>query len=273
MTSARKTRAAPVTELAEIAAWRDIFEAVPAKLAAAQGIAVSEVNGVFCTAVEAMPEALMVNRAVGFGIGVEGTEETLADISVFFASRNLRFALALAPGAQPRQTVDWLSARRFEAGYAWAKFVRPGGAAPAAGPLSVERAGPDRAEVFGRVVAEGYGGLPGFFAEWAAALVGRPGWRCYLALDGNEPAAAAALYSSGRAGWLGLMAALPEHRGKGAQRSLMAARIRDAAALGCDVVITETGEQVEGRPDFSYRNILRAGFRLEYVRPNWVSPR
>ena len=36
---------------------------------------------------------------------------------------------------------------------------------------------------------------------------------------------------------------------------------------------TETGEHVEGKPDQSYRNILRAGFREAYLRPNWLSPR
>jgi hypothetical protein len=28
---------------------------------------------------------------------------------------------------------------------------------------------------------------------------------------------------------------------------------------------------VEGRPEHSYRNILRAGFEPAYVRPNYVS--
>ena len=210
-----------VTERAEIDAWRDLFQAAPAELAAEHGIAVGEVDGVVCTAVAAMPGAFMVNRAVGFGVASEGTEGTLEGIRAFFASRGLRFALPLAPAARPADATDWLSARRFETGYGWAKFLR---------------------------------------------------WHCYLALDRNEPVAGAAMYVSGRAGWFGLTAALPEHRGKGAQRSLMAARIRDAAALGCDVVVTETGEQVEGKPNFSYRNILRAGFTFEYVRPNYVSP-
>jgi hypothetical protein len=35
---------------------------------------------------------------------------------------------------------------------------------------------------------------------------------------------------------------------------------------------TETGERVVGRPSNSYRNIMRAGFRPAYVRPNFVSP-
>jgi hypothetical protein len=51
----------------------------------------------------------------------------------------------------------------------------------------------------------------------------------------------------------------------------MAARIGAARAAGAAVIVTETGETVEGRPANSYRNILRAGFEPAYVRPNYVS--
>ncbi len=70
--------------------------------------------------------------------------------------------------------------------------------------------------------------------------------------------------------YLGLAGTLPEHRGKGAQNVLLAARIRRAAELGCDLVITETGERREDRPSGSYRNILRAGFREDIVTANWL---
>jgi hypothetical protein len=51
----------------------------------------------------------------------------------------------------------------------------------------------------------------------------------------------------------------------------MAARIAEARAAGAAVVVTETGETIEGRPANSYHNILRAGFEPAYVRPNYVS--
>jgi len=37
--------------------------------------------------------------------------------------------------------------------------------------------------------------------------------------------------------------------------------------------VTETGERVPDRPSASYRNILRAGFREEFVVKNWLMPR
>ena len=51
----------------------------------------------------------------------------------------------------------------------------------------------------------------------------------------------------------------------------MNARIEAAAARGCSVVVTETGEPRDGRPGASYRNIVRAGFEAVYVRQNYLS--
>jgi hypothetical protein len=47
-------------------------------------------------------------------------------------------------------------------------------------------------------------------------------------------------------------------------------RIRTAAELGCDIVITETGERRGDRPSNSYRNILRAGFTEHATTANWL---
>ena len=51
----------------------------------------------------------------------------------------------------------------------------------------------------------------------------------------------------------------------------MCATYRAAAEAGCEVVVTETGEPVEGLANGSYRNIVRAGFEPLYVRPNYLS--
>jgi GNAT superfamily N-acetyltransferase len=96
------------------------------------------------------------------------------------------------------------------------------------------------------------------------------GWTCLLALDGDEPAGAAGLYAAGGAAYLGLAGTLPEHRGKGAQNALLAARIRRAAELGCDLLTTETGERRDDRPSNSYRNILRAGFTEQAATAHWL---
>lgn len=79
------------------------------------------------------------------------------------------------------------------------------------------------------------------------------------------------MFVGSRVGWLGIAATLPEYRRRGAQSALLAARIRAAGGSGCELVVTETGALVDGKPSNSYRNILRAGFELDYVRANYLS--
>ena len=79
----------------------------------------------------------------------------------------------------------------------------------------------------------------------------RQGWHCFVAYDGDEAAGAAALFAQGGVGWLGAAGTREEHRGKGAQTALLAARIRRAHELGLDAVATETGERSPGRPNAS----------------------
>ena len=132
-------------------------------------------------------------------------------------------------------------------------------------------ADPSLAPAFGAIAAEAFG-LPPELAAWFAALPGRPGWSCLVALDGEEPVAAGALYAAGGAGWLALGATRPMHRGRGAQPALIAARIRRAADLGCRLVVAETGAAGPDGPGPSYRNILDAGFTEAWDRPNLRSP-
>jgi hypothetical protein len=59
--------------------------------------------------------------------------------------------------------------------------------------------------------------------------------------------------------------------GHGAQGALLALRLREAAARGARIAVTETGERLPDRPSASYRNILRAGFEEMYLRQNYMS--
>jgi GNAT superfamily N-acetyltransferase len=172
----------------------------------------------------------------------------------------------------PQDDAPDLAARGYTEGYAWMKFERdadPGASAPT--DLRIEQVGPAGAFHFASVVAGGFG-MPPAMARWLAALPGRPGWHCLVAYDGDTPVGGGALFVAGETGWLGLGATLPEARGRGAQSAILAERIALAARAGCTTVTTETGVRQEGRPERSYRNILRAGFREAYVRPNWVRP-
>jgi GNAT superfamily N-acetyltransferase len=111
--------------------------------------------------------------------------------------------------------------------------------------------------------------LPGELADWFAALAGRPPWHCLGAYDGRDLVATGSLYVHEQSGWLTWGATDPAHRGRRAQKALLAARVELARRLGLVLLVTETGEQRAGLPDASYRNILGAGFRPVYTRPFW----
>lgn len=100
--------------------------------------------------------------------------------------------------------------------------------------------------------------------------IGRPGWRHYLAFDGDQAVATGALNLRDHIGWLGVGSTLPSHRRRGAQGALMARRVRDGISLGCRWLVTETGEDLPARPNPSYHNMLRTGFTLAYQRLNYV---
>ena len=91
-----------------------------------------------------------------------------------------------------------------------------------------------------------------------------------MALAGDLAVAGAALGYSGGIGWLGIGATRPEHRQKGAQSALLAARIEAGRARGAEGFTTETGRPLPGEAGPSFANIQRAGFRIAYDRPNWA---
>jgi GNAT superfamily N-acetyltransferase len=233
---------------------------------------VRTVAGAVCTAVAAARGNTMINRVTGLGLHRAPSETDLDEIDAFFRAAGTRYAIAVSPFAAPGLR-EQLEARGFEEGYAWTKFRRGVEPAPQAETeLRVEEIGPDHGDAFGSVVARGYG-IPAAAAGWLRAATTAPGFRVFLAFDGDEAAGSAALFVGEGIGWLGLTATVPEHRRKGAQGALLAARIRAAADAGVTEVATETGERVEGRPSNSYRNLLRTGFEEQYVRPNYLSPR
>jgi GNAT superfamily N-acetyltransferase len=220
---------------------------------------------------DAAPESPMLNRILGLGVDEPATEAQL-DEALAAMGDDVACYVTVAPGARPPAIPQWLAARGLVPGWGWMTFRR--GPEPVAGPqttLAIAPVGAAEADAFGRIVAAGFG-LPSEAAAWIAGAH-RLGWECRLALDGDEPVAAAAAFLADGAAYLGLAATLPDHRGKGAQAALLAARIEHARGAGCDVVVTETGERREGFPSGSYRNILRAGFRETEVRANWLRGR
>jgi GNAT superfamily N-acetyltransferase len=239
-------------ERAEIEAYVDAFRASP-ELAD-----VAEIGGAICTVFHKLDERSF-NRVLGLS-----STDALDEIAAFFGDEP--WWVSDSHGLGPE-----LEERGFERDYSWMKFSRGTGPRQAQSDLTVRRVAEDRIEDFAGVVVGGFG-MPDWCKPLAANVVGRPGWSCYVAYDGERPAGAGALFVHEGVGWLGLGATLPEFRGRGAQSAILADRIEDARKQGCRRITTETGERTNDRPSNSYRNILRAGFREAGVRPNYRAP-
>lgn len=216
------------------------------------------------------PDVPMVNRVVGLGVEAPATADLLNEVVTGMAG--LTHYVAVAPDAGPAALTGWLSARGYEPGWGWMLFTRPA-AGPPPGSAGVEVVGVDGAteEAFRSILAQSYG-LSQATAD-ALPIVGNAAWTCLVALVDGVPAGTGAVYVLERAAYLGFAATLPEHRGRGAQSALLASRIALARDLGCDLVVTETGERLPDRPSASYRNILRAGFHEAHVVANWLRRR
>lgn len=228
-----------------------------------------DLDGATVLCVPAAPDAAMLNRIVGLGIDRPATEEDV-DQALAAIGPGVSFYAAVAPATRPAELPQWLRARGLNPGWGWMIFRRGVEDPPAAQTALrlVDVNTPQERAAFARVARTSYG-LPEAI-EPTLASVSDNGWHCFLALDGDDPAGAAALFVTDSTGYLGLAGTLPEHRGQGAQSALLAARIRRARELGCELVVTETGERREDRPSNSYRNILRAGFTEVAVTANWV---
>jgi len=249
----------------------DMYAAAPAAL----GLRVETVAGAMLLLAPRIP-ASYFNRAIGLGVFEPATEAGLdAIVERFRAAGVADYWLHLSPVAEPARLADWLAARGFAppARRTWAKFLRgpePYPAGPSA--LSVRRAEPRDAAAIAQTVCAAFG-MPSTLAPWFATLVGRPGWRFVVAEAGGEIAATGAAFIDGATAWLGVGATQSEHRNRGAQTALLAARIALAAESGCTLLATETGESIAGETNPSLNNIRRAGFVQVCSRLNFAAKR
>jgi GNAT superfamily N-acetyltransferase len=249
--------------------WGDLWRGAPPAVAAEHGIELRSFGPVQATLVRALASVRAMNLVLGAG---EADPAQLAAALDWVQVQGIDAYVPVTPGLPGSAGAEeLLRARGYELGYGWMKFVRgvePPAQADPAGVEVVELGDGDGA-VLGRIVSAGFG-LPPWMGALFEGVCGADGWRCYAALLDGEPVAAATLRVDGAIAECGAAATLEAARGHGCQMALLHRRIRDAAAVGCSTLFVETGERTEDRPSASYRNILRAGFREAYVRPNWV---
>jgi GNAT superfamily N-acetyltransferase len=254
--------------------WREIFASAPAGLAAEHGLELETFGPVQATVARGMAGFPMMNLVLGAGEPQSVSGGYLEAALTWAAGRGARGYVPVTPGAPEAEAAEgWLEAHGYERAYGWMKFLRdahPPRFDEPAGVEVVELVGPDEAP-FATIAAIGFG-LPAWASSLFAGLPGRAGWRCYVARVDGEPQACGAMLVEDGIAEFGIGATLEDARGRGCQTALLRRRILDAAEAGCETLFVETGERAPGRPSASYRNILRAGFKEAYARPNWQRP-
>jgi hypothetical protein len=259
-------------EASERDAGADFWAAAPEVVRARFGLEHRRLGDAALLLAPGLDGSLMFNRLLGWGSGPRSREADIDDGIAAFGGAGVRtWAVQIAPGLADLAA---LAATRGLVPHprAWVRFARgPEAPAAVATTLVVRPVEAREAAAFGATLVRGFG-MPEALAPWAAALVGRDGWRCFLAWDGPAPVGTGALRLGDGLGWLGFGATLREARGRGGQGAMLAARIAAGLAAGCRGFVTETGRPLPGEDAPSLRNIERAGFRQVYERPNLWRP-
>ena len=253
-------------EFTEGAAYVDMFRAAPTSL----GLECESSDlGVALFAPKL--DVLLMNRVLAVGLRGPASRPFLDKAIARYRETGVRnFGVQLSPEAQPPALSRWLEQYNLHPRDNWTKVYRDQTpTVEAATDLRIDSVSTSGAERFGSVACEGFR-MPPSLIPMMAAAVGRPGWHHYMAWDGDMPAATAALFVQGEVGWLGVAATLPAFRRRGAQGALMIRRIADGRRLGCRWFVTETGQALPDKPNPSFNNMLRTGFRVAYHRPNYM---
>jgi len=258
-------------ERAEIEASVDLCRSAAPEIVEQTGIAVRELDDGIVLAATRL-DVLALNRAVGVGLGGRPSDAALKQmVEAFESVGSPRFFVQVPPTAGtsdlgPR--LEELGIRHFNN---WMRLRRDLEDLPEARPSSVvvRQIGPEAADTFSGIVAAAFG-YPPTIAPLTGCVIGRAGWRHYMAFEDEEPIGTAAMLIEGEAAWFGFAATAAEHRGRGAQTALVVRRLQDAAREGCKWVSVETAEQTPEREAPSFRNLSRLGFSVAYTRPNYL---
>lgn len=255
--------------------WRELWETAAPDAIEERGIELETFGPIQATIVADLSECQAMNLVLGADEPGAADEGHLEEAIDWVESFEVDYYVPLTPVAEGAAAAeDWLNRSGFERASRTIKFVRD--ASPPRLPeppgVTVYEVEQDEGEGMATIAAEGFE-LPPWAATFFFDLPGRPGWRCYVAVIDGISQACGAMFMHERIAEFGVAATLESARGRGCQTALLRRRILDAIDAGCHTLFVEAGERNPDPPAVSYRNIVRAGFKAAYVRPNWQPPR
>lgn len=253
--------------------WRGLWDTAVEDAVVDLGIDMVQFGPVAAAVVVEEPEDLALNFILGAAASGAMGDGYLPAAVQWMEHHDVDFRIVLSPELPEAEAAEeWLRDRKYRLMEGPTRLLRDGSPPrfrPPPGIDIYERVDPWEDEGFGDPLAESLG-----FANWAATffldLPGTDGWRCYCAVDGDEPLAYVVMLIDGEVAVLALASRL-SHRvsrrdGVG-QDAVLHRCISDAVAAGCKTLaVAEAGYE----PAVADReSLLRAGFGEGFRSFTW----
>jgi hypothetical protein len=219
--------------------WQGLWDTACEDAVVDLGIDMIQLGPVTAAIVAEEPSELALNFILGAGAAGAMENGYLAAAVTWMDRHDVDFRVPLWAGLPEREPAEeWLRSQNYSLADGPAKLLRDGSPPGFPSPPGIdvyERVDPGEDEGFSDPLAESFG-----FAGWAATfffdLPGTPDWRCYVAVDGDEPLAYVAMRQHGGVAVLAL-ASRPGRQDEGlGQAAVLHRCIADAAAAGSDLI-------------------------------------
>jgi hypothetical protein len=250
--------------------WRGLWDTAVEDAVVDLGIDMVRFGPVAAAVVAEEPGELALNFILGAAAPGALEDGYLPAAVQWMERHDVDYRVALAPGLpEAAAAEDWLRQHRYRLVDGPARLLRDGSPPSFSPPPGIdiyERVDPWEDEGFGDALAESLG-----FANWAATfffdLPGTEGWRCYCAVDRDEPLAYVAMHIHEETAVLALASRLVSGRDGEGQSAALHRCIADAAAAGCTTMaVAEAGRE----PAMADReSLLLAGFADAFPIFTW----
>jgi hypothetical protein len=206
------------------------------------------------------------NRVIAFGVEIPASNEDIVAVQEFFSARSQsRYLIEVTPVSRPESLAEslvlhGLGLTEERVAKCW-RDVRD--LPPILPNIEVRELSPSDREGWSAVNVAAWG-VPTFFGAWFGATLGRERFRHYGVFHDDLLVSTGAIYVAEDVAWSGFSATRPEYRGRGYQIATHIRRLHDAAAMGCNLVHTETAADAPEKPNPSLRNQISVGFNRIY---------